>query len=130
MRKSIAVVSGLLIAFGAMAVWAENFKMKTAAPVPEARIITPRLLYETIPGDETLYPGGTPSVPYDPAFLRPLVRELQTTTSTGRVGVSGWTSPNTHALRAGTGAREITGWLGFGFTWTWGGPPPSRRPRG
>jgi len=130
MRTWIAVFIGLLVGVGAMAAWADDVTMKRSVPGPEPRVITPGLLYDRAPGDETRYPGGAPRVPYDPAFIRPFVRELQTPTSTGRIGVSGWTSPNTQALPSGTGAREISGWLGFGFTWTWGGPPPPRRPRG
>ena len=39
-----------------------------------------------------LYPHR-PAVPYQPGFIEPLSKE----TATGRMGVAGWTSPNTSA---------------------------------
>ena len=94
----------------------------------EPRVVAPGLLYETRPRDENYYPGASPSVPYNPAFIRPFTREVQTPDPTGRMGLSGWT-PNTPVGSAGTGQREINGWLSFGITWTWGGPPPTARRR-
>ena len=57
-------------------------------------------------------------VPYDPAFIAPFTIELESPDSTGRMGFSGWTAPNTPVGPVGTGTREINGWFSFGFTWT------------
>jgi hypothetical protein len=125
MRKSIVLAIAILAALGPAPVSGEDVKIMAPPPGREPRVITPGLLYETRPSDETYYPGG-PGVPYDPAFIRPFTKEVETPRSTGRMGLSGWTSPNTPVGPSGAGMREISGWLGFGFTRTWGGPPPSR----
>jgi hypothetical protein len=132
MRKTIIVTIGILAAFGVTAARAEDVKIQAPAPtpapapMPEPRIIAPDLLYEMRPKDENYYPG--PSVPYDPAFIRPLTTTVESADSTGRTGLSGWTSPNTPVGSAGPGQHESSGWLSFGFTWTWGGPAPAHRP--
>jgi len=130
MWSSIVLMIAILAALGVTPVWAQGVKIATPAPTREPRVIAPGLLYETRPSDENYYPGAAPSVPYDPAFIRPFTREVQTADSTGRVGLSGWTSPNTPVGSSGTGQREINGWLGFGITWTWGGPPTTARRTG
>ncbi len=126
MRKSIVLAIAILAALGAAAASGEDVKIKAPLPPREPRVIAPGLLYETRPSDENYYPGGGPGVPYDPAFIRPFTKEVGTAQSTGRMGLSGWTSPNTPIGPSGAGMREVHGWLGFGFTLTWGGPPPSR----
>ena len=129
MRKSSILAIAILAALGASAASAQDVSIKAPPPAREPRVITPGLLYETRPSDDNHYPGSGPSVPYDPAFIRPFTAETQTPTSTGRMGLSGWTSPTPRVGASGTGIRENNGSLGFGFTWTWGGPPPpaSRR---
>ena len=47
-----------------------------------------------------------------------------TPTSTGRVGVSGWTAPNQPVGSPVGGWRDVSGWFALGFSITWGGPPP------
>src|SRR5207245_832784 len=75
----------------------------------------------TRPNDAHIY-RGDPVVNYDPAFIEP----FSTETSTGRMGLAGWTSPvggdNDHPQ----GVRQ-PGWLSFGFAITWGGPTPAER---
>ncbi|PYM43890.1 MAG: hypothetical protein DMD77_14360 [Candidatus Rokuibacteriota bacterium] len=75
----------------------------------------------TRPNDANIY-RGDPVVNYDPAFIEP----FSTETSTGRMGLAGWTSPvggdNDHPQ----GVRQ-PGWLSFGFAITWGGPTPAER---
>ncbi len=127
MRKSIGIVIGILAVLGATAAWAEDVKVEAPPPTREPRIIAPGLLYERRPTDENYYPGGGPVVPDDPAFIRPFTIAVETPDSTGRMGLSAWTLPNTPVGPAGAGLRESNGWLGFGFTWTWGGPPPGSR---
>jgi hypothetical protein len=127
MRKSIGLGIAILAALGPSVVSGEDVEIKASAPGREPRVIAPGLLYETRPSDGNYYQGGGPGIPYDPAFIRPFTKEVETPESTGRMGLSGWTSPNTPVGPSGAGMREINGWLGFGFTRTWGGPPPSRR---
>jgi hypothetical protein len=123
MRKAATLAIGLLAMLAATA-QAQDVKMAAPQPPPqrEPRIISPGLLYETKPTDELRYPG-TNAVPYDPAFIEPLSRKVETPRGTGRMGLSGWTSPQTPVGPSGAGMRENNGWLGFGFSWTWGGPP-------
>ncbi len=130
MWGSVVLMVAIVAALGVMPVWAQGVKIVTPAPTREPRVIAPGLLYETRPSDENYYPGAAPSVPYDPTFIRPFTREVETPDSTGRIGLSGWTSPNTPVGSSGTGRREINGWLGFGITWTWGGPPTAWRRTG
>jgi hypothetical protein len=118
MRKMGMLVIGLLAAFGVTAARAEDVKIE--APLPEPRIIAPGLLYETKPRDENYFPG--PSVPYDPAFISPLTTPFESAHSSGRLGASGWTAPYTPVGPVGPGQHGGSGWLSFGFTWTWGGP--------
>ena len=119
---------GLTAASAPSVARAQGVKITTPEPTPEPRVVTPGLLYEKRPSDDLYYLGIPPSVPYDPAFIEPFVLQVETRESTGRIGLSGWTSPNPPVGSSGTGQAEINGWLGFGVAWTWGGPPPKRRP--
>jgi len=65
-----------------------------------------------------LYPYRPP-VPYQPGFIEPLSKE----TATGRMGVAGWTSPNTSAGSRGAADPDNPGWPGLGFAIEWGGSP-------
>jgi len=77
----------------------------------------------TRPSDGDVYPHGT-GVPYDPAFIGGLSAKRTTPTSSGRVGLAAWLSPNTPVGSPNTGWRDVSGWFGFGFAVTWDGPPP------
>ena len=125
MRKIIVLMIASLAGLGVTAASAQDVKMKAPEPTREPRIITPGLLYETRPKDERDYPGSGGSVPYDPAFIRPFTTDVEAPQSTQRLGISGWTSPNTPVGPSGAGMRESNGVRGFGFSWTWGGPPPA-----
>src|SRR5262245_38030930 len=119
---------GLTLAWAPKIAWAQNVRITPPEPTTEPRVVTPGLLYEKRPSDDLYYLGIPPSVPYDPAFVEPLFLNVETQDSAGRIGLSGWTSPNPPVGSYGTGQREINGWLGFGVSWTWGGPPPKRPP--
>ena len=117
---------GLTAASAPRVARAQGVKITTPEPTPEPRVVTPGLLYEKRPSDDLYYLGIPPSVPYDPAFVEPFVLNVETKDSAGHIGLSGWTSPNPPVASYGTGQHEINGWLGFGVSWTWGGPPPKR----
>ncbi len=55
-------------------------------------------------------------------------KPYETPKSTGRYGISGWMSPTTPIGAAATGWPESNGVFAFGFSMTWDGPPPARRP--
>jgi hypothetical protein len=100
----------------------------------EARIVPPPLHYEsTRPPEADYYPRGT-LVEYDPAFIEPFAGSYQTTTGSGRYGLSGWSSPNPPiGSELAHKGHEDPGVLSFGFSVTWDGPParvvPAQRPR-
>ena len=130
MRKFVVLTIAAVAVVAAVPGWAQDVKMKAPEPTREPRVVTPGLLYETRPKDESYYPGSGPSVPYDPAFIRPFATDVETPDSTQRLGVAGWTSPHTPVGPSGAGMRESNGVLGFGFSWKWGGPPPASRRAG
>jgi hypothetical protein len=104
-----------------------------ARPAPaerEARVVPPPLHYETTrPPDTDFYPQGT-RVEHDPAFIEPLAFRYETPNGSGRVGLSGWTSPNPPIGSPVSGWRDVSGWVALGFSVTWDGPPaPKQRPR-
>jgi hypothetical protein len=79
---------------------------------PEEQRARPRM------SEADRYPHEAPT-PYEPGFVAPLTTE----TATGRMGVAGWTSPNTRVGSRGASDPHSTGWLGFGFGMVWGGSP-------
>jgi hypothetical protein len=58
-----------------------------------------------------------PPVPSVRGFLAPLSKE----TEGGRMGVAGWTIPNTPVGSRAVGDPDNAGWLGFGFARERGG---------
>ena len=96
-------------------------------PEPEVRVLPPPLHDQTtrpLP-DAEVYPQRGAHVDHDPAFIEPFTRTYQTPTSTGRVGLSGWTAPNPPVGSPAREWRENTGWFALGFSVTWDGPPPA-----
>lgn len=123
--KAMIVGIGLVVALAATCAFAQDVKIERRPPAGERRpeIQTPSRHYEqTRPSDHDWYPEG-PRVETDPAFVEGLSSEYEAPTSSGRVGVAGWTAPATPVGPAVAGYREIPGWLTFGFAVTWGGPP-------
>jgi hypothetical protein len=132
MRAVIAVLvagAGLLLAFPAAAQNVE-IEAKRAPAARETRVVPPPLHYETTrTPDNDFYPQGT-KVEHDPAFIEPLAFKYETTTGSGRVGLSGWTAPNPPVGLAYGGWRDVSGWFSLGFSVTWDGPPaPKAHPR-
>jgi hypothetical protein len=124
--KTLAIAVGLTLALAgsgrAMAQSGVEIESTVPAPPPKFEIIRPEQ-----PGSEptrTLdndFPAvfGDPTVRYDPAFIAPFTKE----TSTGRMGLAGWTSPVGVVGFNGPMNTRQDGWLSFGFAITWGGPP-------
>ena len=128
MKIRAALVAALLALAAAPALGQMEIKVKPPATEPRPEVVPPGLHYETTrPPDADAYPQP-PLVEHDPAFIEPLTADLESPTSTGRLGLSGWTSPNT-PVGPVQGYREVSGWLAVGFSWVWGGPPPARATR-
>jgi len=104
----------------------------TASPKPRERgvtgVIQHGLQYELTRPDDSNYAPPGPRVHHAPAFIEPLSVSTQTTTTTGRMGIAGWTSPSVSVSSPASGAREVTGYFALGFAVEWGGPPPSKPP--
>lgn len=126
MKTRILVLLGLaaIVILGTSPAVAQRVDVEKQAPTTEPRleIVPPRLQGDvTRPSDHDFYPDG-PRVQHDPAFIEPLTAE----TETGRMGLSGWTAPQTPVGAAVTGHRDVSGWLAVGFSATWGGPPKTK----
>jgi hypothetical protein len=125
-----------LIALGLLATQpagAQQIEFESKSPVTERpmRVVPPPLHYETSrPPDADFYHHGGTKVEHDPAFIEPLAGSYATSEGSGRVGISGWTAPNTPVGSPVSGWRDVSGWFAIGFSVTWGGPPPPKaRPR-
>src|SRR5439155_9854633 len=97
-RVKVSVVIALVLLV-ATPVAAQPVEIEKPAPPAEQRereraVITPGLSGEGRPLEADNYPRGG-RVPYGPGFVRGLSAERETPASTGRVGVAGWTAPNT-----------------------------------
>ena len=118
MRVVVVVALALLVAAPAAA---QQVEIEKPAPPPGRRerapaVIAPGLSGEGRPIDADNYPG----------FIRGLSSARVTPASTGRIGVAGWTAPNTPVGSPVSGWGEINGWFAIGFAVTWDGPPPAR----
>lgn len=123
--SALIVATALAVALPAAAQQVK-FEEKKPDTVREPRVVPPPLHYETTkPPDHDHYPRGT-QVEHDPAFIEPLASKYETANTTGRVGVSGWTAPNTPVGSPASGWRDVNGWFALGFSVTWGGPPPPK----
>jgi len=132
-----AVLAALLalVVVPALPADAQQVKIETTRKPSEreARIVPPPLHYETSrPPDADFYPRGT-RVEHDPAFIEPFAGSYQTSTGSGRYGLSGWTAPNPPIGAEATNWKEVNGWFALGFSVTWDGPTarvaPAQRPR-
>jgi len=116
-------------------------QIEIEAPTPERPrpplILPPGDQFDrTRPPDYNNYVSPPPSLHYDPAFIEPLSKKVETPAGPGRVGFGGWVSPNTPIGAEATGSRvgnQDPGWFALGFIFEWGGPPtqpspPAKRP--
>jgi len=129
------VLGGLLVVLLFMTGSAFAQQIEIKAPTPERPrqplVVPPGDHFQmTRPSDADNYPSP-PLVNYDPAFIEPLSKKIETPTSTGRFGFAGWVSPNTPIGAEVTGWRQDSGWFALGFAIEWGGPPspPAKRPQ-
>ena len=97
----------------------------TPQPEPErpAAVLPPPLHYETTRPSDTGKYSNDVRVEHDPAFIEPFTATFEDSVSSGRYGLAGWTSPNLPVGPSVIAYREVPGWLGFGFSLVWGGPP-------
>ena len=132
MRGLVAcLIAGLALA-AAPDAWAQ-VQIETTKPVkpetgPDFKIVAPPLQKEQRPHDADVYPGSSPRVEHEPAFIEPFAGQYETPTGSGRYGLAGWVSPNTPVGHQISNYHEVTGYFGLGFSITWDGPPPSRPP--
>ena len=123
------IVAGLLLGLGGAASAQGPVELKSTAPSatkpfditapgPSAREIT------RVPDAE--FYREDQLVPYQPAFIEPLVG----TKGGATVGASAWTSPQTPVGSLGSQIyQQNPGWFGFGLTFIWDSPGrPSARP--
>jgi hypothetical protein len=132
MTRWVLALSLLIVALAAGVAAAQQVEIKAPTPppqrVPETIITNPGLQYEITQPDDSRYMPPAPRVHHDPAFIGPLSTATETPTSTGRIGLAGWTAPSTAMGGWTSGARDITGYFALGFAFEWGGPPPAKRP--
>jgi len=129
--KGLLVVLSLLLTSLVAGVAAAQ-QVDVTAPLPTRErgaegIIEHGLQYEITQPDDASYVPPGPRVHHDPAFIAPLSIPTQTPTTTGRMGIAGWTSPSVTVASPASGGREVTGYFALGFAFEWGGPPPSKR---
>ena len=131
MKRLVVALSLFLTGLAAGVAVAQQVDV-TVAPPPRERgvsgVIDHGLQYEITQPDDVSYVPPGPRVHHDPAFIAPLSIPTQTSTTTGRMGVAGWTSPSVTMASPASGGREVTGYFAIGFAIEWGGPPPSKRP--
>ncbi len=133
LRRGLALTLGLAVLVGGPLPALAQGQVEIKAPPPE-RAPRPEFIIPgqppevTRPHEQDFYPDRIRSR-HDPAFIVP----FSTTVATGpktvaRFGLSAWTAP---AGRGDTpwAAREIGGWLGFGFSFVWDIPAETEKTR-
>lgn len=133
MRRLVTLAIVALALVVTAPAWAQ-VQIETTRPVkpeqgPEFKIVPPPLQREeTRPHDADNYPGASPRLEHEPAFIEPFASEYQTPTGSGRYGFAGWVAPNTPVGSQISEYHAVTGYWGIGFSITWDGPPPTRPP--
>ncbi len=122
----LAAVTALTLGFAPA--FGQDGSIGVKAPSPTRGATLPSLQYEATQPIDDNYPLGGVRILYDPAFFSQFSVPTETPTSTGRVGLAGWTTPNPPLGGNDGGFREVSGWLGFGLAVTWGGPAARKTP--
>src|SRR2546428_7387625 len=123
----LATVAAVTLAFAPT--FAQDASIGVKAPSPQ-RATLPSLQYEATQPSDDNYPLGSVRILYDPAFFTQFSVPIETPTSTGRVGLAGWSTPNPPLGGSDGGVRGGNGWAGFRVGVGWGGPPPPQGPIG
>jgi hypothetical protein len=124
---TVAVAALVVLVAGPVGAQQVEVEAKPSEVEREPRVVPPPLHYETTrPPDTDYYPQGT-KVEHDPAFIEPLATSYENAEGSGRIGLSGWTAPNTPVGSPVGGWRDVSGWFAIGFSVTWGGPPAAPR---
>ena len=109
-KRAIVAVSALgCVLLTPLAISGQGLELK--APAPQH------------PQEREPHRGARPPASDPPGFVAPLSKE----TSSGRVGVAGWTAPNATVGSRAVADRDNPGWLSVGFALEWGS---SRTPKG
>ena len=127
MKRAPVLATVAVLTLGFAPAFAQDARIGVKAPSPQ-RATLPSLQYEATQPSDDNYPLGSVRILYDPAFFSQFSVPVETPTSTGRMGLAGWTTPNPPLGGSGGGFREVNGWLGFGLAVSWGGPPPDKAP--
>src|SRR5437879_11755528 len=127
MKRLAVLATVAVLTLGCAPAFAQDASIGVRAPSPQ-RATLPSLQYEATQPSDDNYPLGSVRILYDPAFFSQFSVPVETPTSTGRMGLAGWTTPNPPLGGSGGGFREVNGWLGFGLAVSWGGPPPHKAP--
>ncbi len=129
----VALLLGLSLPFGGPLSALAQGQVEIKAPPPERpprpEFIIPGQPPEvTRPREQEFYPDRIRSR-HDPAFIVPFSTTVSTGPRTvGRFGLSLWTAPQGRGDTP-SAAREIGGWLGFGFSFIWDIPAESESAR-
>src|SRR3989449_1620126 len=121
----LATVAAVTLAFAPT--FAQDASIGVKAPSPQ-RATLPSLQYEATQPSDDNYPLGSVRILYDPAFFTQFSVPIETPTSTGRVGLAGWSTPNPPLGGSDGGFREGQGRVSVGVGVGWGGAPPPQAP--
>src|SRR2546422_8981851 len=121
----LATVAAVTLAFAPT--FAQDASIGVKAPSPQ-RATLPSLQYEATQPSDDNYPLGSVRILYDPAFFTQISVPIETPTSTGRVGLAGWSTPNPPLGGRGGGIREVHRWLRLLMALSWGVTPTNKNP--
>src|SRR3989442_11022908 len=110
MRRAPVLATVAALTLGFAPAFAQDASIGVKTPRPQ-RATLPSLQYEATQPSDDNYPLGSERILYDPAFFSEFSVPVETPTSTGRVGLAGWTTPNPPLDGSDGGVREGNGWL-------------------
>src|SRR5205809_359036 len=121
----LAAVTALTLGFAPA--FGQDGSIGVKAPSPTRGATLPSLQYEATQPIDDNYPLGGVRILYDPAFFSQFSVPTETPTSTGRVGLAGWTTPNPPLGGNDGGFRDVSGWRGRGRGFARALPPRTGR---
>jgi hypothetical protein len=118
-----AVLTGVLVA---PTLAQSQVEVRSSAPEQHKRfeiVAPPPAAREATRPPEADFYREDQRVPYEPAFIEPLVG---TTKGGTKIGASGWTSPQTPVgSLASQGYQQTNGWFALGITFIWDTQQPA-----